>query len=284
MKPTKSERCISILSQCQTLDMLRRLGNELRVVAMDVGIANFAVAQFKVENMRLEHWLKLQVNDEGSHNIDINPRNTTMLSTSLGSRLWDQTPSGPTVFLLERQRLRTLSSRNVLEPVLRANILEHLLYAELSRRCDIETNRIVLSSDPRRMTLYWCGSASRTAEVNSKNVRIALVKGLLLSKNRPPLHIDLNADIRNKVSEVDGSSKFKLYNLVSQTSLGTKKDDDLADAFLHGLAWADWVRTFADMQASIMDKNMSFIQFQDFCKTKAEYLSALHHYALKTIS
>lgn len=54
---------------------------------------------------------------------------------------------------------------------------------------------------------------------------------------------------------------MKLYTLIenSDTNLGTKKDDDLADSFLHALMWSKWLNNYETLVYEIDNK-----PFNDF--------------------
>lgn len=281
----KLDRVMSIRDQMQVLGGLQRRyqkHNRLVVTAIDAGISNFAYCTFsfggrssKSEPQRplLLGWNKLQLEEKfvgRSNKLALNPHNFALLSEYISDYMLSL-PHNTDLFTIERQRTRTVSSKSVLEPILRSNILEYLLFSKLYSHGK-NKDYSVLSSDPRRMVNYWIHSApigpkitERLNEKMSKKLRISLVQDMLQKaiNNHPDRLIDLSEAFRETLTSINAES-LKLHELVAgdNETMGAKKDDDLADSFLHGLIWFEYLRNYKSLLKRIENGCVNNIERQ----------------------
>lgn len=299
----------NILSQAAPLEELRKRkeqNNAVSILAIDAGIANFAFARFSwAKNQHLPQlldWNKIQLKDKFLPHrkyMSLSPSDTSEVVYGLTEYLTTELPV-PDAFAIERQRARSMSSRTVLEPILRVNILEQVLYSNLKNKIKFnegsKLNYMVASSDPQRMTSYWCsltptrkvlgknfpdGSEEAKLKIKSnrlsKSIKINLVKRILegaLGLSQEKI-VGLTPDWRQRLKGViSDNCKFKLWDCAGLgPDAGTKKDDDLADSFLHGLAWMEWLRAYEELYSILMKEEGKFDQdvlkeFNSYCKTK----------------
>ncbi|EDO15813.1 hypothetical protein Kpol_1057p1 [Vanderwaltozyma polyspora DSM 70294] len=300
---TKNEMRIRLINQARTLDILRsrRLDEgSLSIMGIDAGVSNFSLAKFcwptDSRLPSLTGWDKFQLeqkflSDKEPAVLSLHPHEITTVCGQLVQTL-DQEFGIPNLYAIERQRARTMSSKSVLEPVLKSNILEHVLFATLFNRRQysatlprMEYN--VESSDPGRMTSYWMELPSmqgikaefqdnlkleqtKLSGKNSKLLRINIVKRIIdaavFNKDVPERLIDLEPKLRNRLLDriTTDTNDYKLFDVLqlSPEQAGAKKDDDLADSFLHGLAWVQWLRTYNDLYALAI-KDLDSINLDD---------------------
>ncbi|OXB40974.1 hypothetical protein B1J92_L05346g [Nakaseomyces glabratus] len=285
IEATKSARISSIISQCAVLDRLRcrRDAGDLVVTAIDAGVSNFAYCSLQLRKDRkplLVGWEKFQLESKfvdghmDGDKLALNPENFSRLATKLSQYLL-ALPYATQLYAIERQRARSVSSKFVLEPVLRSNILEYLLFSTLANAketgCGTKDYEII-SSDPQRMVNYWVTVGSSNTKYqelildkNSKKYRIALVSDILCNSAHDDwdFGVELTSIWRRRIAKAQNkkTSDLKLYTLIenSDTNLGTKKDDDLADSFLHALMWSKWLNNYETLVYEIDNK-----PFNDF--------------------
>ncbi|CCH59906.1 hypothetical protein TBLA_0C00910 [Henningerozyma blattae CBS 6284] len=336
-----------ILRQGGILERLRNIKERkgsVSIIAIDTGISNFSFTKFELEHKRPTY------SDRGLININYNPQNaieydrtaeelplllewkkfhiaqafggimdkhfspTPEIMSQLAYNITEYIKNeikGADLYILERQRLRTMSSKSVLEPVIKSNILEHIIYSNLKNKpfstqdlwkCNLEIENHhddeshVISSDPQRMVSYWCdytylaplknvvNSVKSSVDMASiippknikvsnpkvsKTIRIELVKRILQTAMKAkslgkigndslseterrcnPLLVQLNDEWYNRIQPViKENKKYKLYDCIKiDRPAGVRKDDDLADSFLHGLAWMQWLKTYEEVQ------------------------------------
>lgn len=159
----------------------------------------------------------------------------------------------PDVILIERQRFRSGSSASILEWTIRVNMLENMLHAILHTLAPPETV-VVASVNPKAVLNYWIQRTGTAREekgyketkafktrlaaavlglhypsqpplLNKKNIPMLDISGLELAT--APCGFDILDTESQDVAQILGSAKVK--------------DDDLADSFLQGLAWLEWI-------------------------------------------
>ncbi|CAI4034748.1 hypothetical protein SMKI_11G1980 [Saccharomyces mikatae IFO 1815] len=310
---TKEIKRTYIQEQCKFLEELRqqkiRQGG-INILSMDAGVSNFAFSKMQLLNdnplPKLLDWQKLNLEEKFFQNLkklSLNPAETSQLVFDLTEYLFESAPI-PDMFTIERQRARTMSSRHILEPILKVNILEQILFSNLENKVKY-TNRIqngsklryiVRSSDPHRMTSYWCfpreetpvGSKKLKSNKHSKDLRIKLVKKIVSSSilnkgSKDPTELVEFTEIwekriRNALAK---KKSFKLCDILEfLDNSGVKKDDDLADSFLHSLSWIEWIKNYeniAELLNSTSHSKMEFREVFEFCENKAQELKYLQN-------
>lgn len=276
----KADRVGSICDQISVLSSLkRRLVEQGRLVvtAVDAGVSNFAYCSFsigdekKTQRPLLIDWNKFQLEERFMGQTDklpLNPHNFALLSERICNHMLEL-PYDTDLFAIERQRTRTVSSKFVLEPVLRSNILEYLLFSKLQTYSKSK-DFAVLSSDPQRMVNYWIEAAQADAmvtekieEKTSKKFRIKLVHDILVDAlNKSPNRvIELSDSFRDKLSK-NGTKSLRLHHLIAgeNDTMGAKKDDDLADSFLHSLIWFQWIKNYENLLKRIHKQDIDKIE------------------------
>ncbi|AMD20913.1 HDR171Wp [Eremothecium sinecaudum] len=249
----------------------------LSIAAMDMGIVNFAHCRLlwhKGAPPKLIDWQKQPLNEH------INPNWTKAKKTSMEPyTMWKIAQSVTTqlrsedtdLYLIERQRGRTAGRPNVPERILQVNILEHILFSNLMTISSNEkTPFYIRSSSPRKMVDYWCGILPeevqrKVLEVHntigkrdgfSKKLRVCLVRSLLAKQfennDSSSLKMQLS-DTMYKLFEKhsENISTFDISHTLNPKTYKYKKlqkNDDLADALLHGLSWVDWINNFSRIE------------------------------------
>ncbi|CUS24893.1 LAQU0S21e00826g1_1 [Lachancea quebecensis] len=308
---TKSAIRESILDQCGILSQLAavrtRRGN-LDITAVDLGLENFAYSRFSwaagEDIPRLTKWDKIRLDgafiDSKMQKMQFTPKHMTLLAQKLTEVL---TMCSTDAFVIERQRTRTMGSANVPDPILKVNALEYSLYAFLhckmlysgsAKTLDRQLDYIVESSDPKKMTEYWCnsipveklldparGAGSPKAKLKpnssalSKMLKITLVKSMLLERKTPKFEI--SGSLNSSLSSLVPAKKFSLFELLGLgETAGKSKEDDLADSLLHGLAWLQWTKTFEELK-NVIDlprpDTEALKDFKQFVEGKSQELN-----------
>ncbi|AQZ16442.1 MRS1 (YIR021W) and CCE1 (YKL011C) [Zygosaccharomyces parabailii] len=307
---------LEILSSCKWNNGVTTL------TAIDAGVSNFAYSTFKWykkdELPTLVDWNKIDLRQKflpsGNGKMSMDPRDTFLVGHQLTEMFTANLPL-PDLFTIERQRIRSQSSKTVLETVFMSNIMEQILYSNLKNKqiyCKTNSKYLVNSSSPQRMVQYWCalrslkslfqeykGIHSNTiskdappiksgnqCNKNTKAIRINLVRKIL----RGSLSLDnykkclLTSNWKTKIArQAQAKKKFKLFDCIETGSAtGTRKDDDLADSFLHGLAWMQWLRTYEEITEITSANEGKFDQsvlssFNNYCmELKTEWLNMSH--------
>lgn len=275
---TRTTRITNILKQAAILENVRKKwvkNNNISILAIDTGISNFSYALFKMpygdginlsSNSSTEpilvDWNKFQLERkfglEEDWTMSLAPEDTYMIASKVTEFLMNMPSFPANLYAIERQRTRTMSSSKILEPVLKSNIIEHILFSNLRQlNANKEASYSVLSSDPQRMVQFWCGSTrKRQTAKESKIVRINLVKDIISKSlgvnNGTTIRIGIpTIQVSGKLKDllcanIKDFDKFSLYKSLGFTSQinGVNKDDDLADSFLHSLAWLQWLYNY----------------------------------------
>lgn len=310
---TKEAKRTYIQEQCEFLEKLRQQKirqGRINILSMDAGVSNFAFSKMQLlyndPLPKVLDWQKINLEEKFFQNLkklSLNPAETSQLVFSLTEYLFQSTPI-PDIFTIERQRARTMSSRHILEPILKVNILEQILFSNLENKMKY-TNKIqdapklqymVCSSDPHRMTSYWCipreeaptGSKKSKSNKHSKDSRIKLVKKIVSSSILNNSSISStklveftgiwNNRIRNALTK---KNSFKLCDILeTQDNSGVRKDDDLADSFLHCLSWMEWIKNYESITELLNSTSLIKMQFQqvfEFCENKVQELKCLQN-------
>ncbi|CAL9730234.1 cruciform cutting endonuclease 1, mitochondrial [Monosporozyma unispora] len=255
---TKIDKCNNITGYFQTLNKLIEKKNDrdgINIMSIDTGIINFAWSYFNLQRnengiITLSNWNKLNLNEMFQiHETTFTPIEMSRLTTQLTKFILMQS-SPNTIYTIERQRLRTNSSKFITEPILNVNIFEHLLFHSLTNQ-----NREMISSDPGRMTKFWLANKKHYSTKDSKKLRIETVNNLLkdgtVFRMMPPLQKQLLPwdGIRK-----NGRKSITIYDKLqmNERENGKRKDDDLADSLLHGLSWSMWVRNYQQLCNEVM--------------------------------
>lgn len=310
---TKEAKRTYIQEQCEFLEKLRQQKireGRINILSMDAGVSNFAFSKMQLLNNdplpKVLDWQKINLEEKFFQNLkklSLNPAETSELVFNLTEYLFESMPI-PDMFTIERQRTRTMSSRHILDPILKVNILEQILFSNLENKMKY-TNKIpntsklrymVCSSDPHRMTSYWCipreetptSSKKLKSNKHSKDSRIKLVKKILstsilegnsTSSTKLVEFIGVwNNRIRNALTK---KKSFKLCDILEiQDNSGVRKDDDLADSFLHCLSWMEWLKNYESITELLNSKTLVKTQFGqvfEFCENKVQKLKFLQN-------
>ncbi|SCU99480.1 LADA_0H20032g1_1 [Lachancea dasiensis] len=279
---TKASLRTSITMQCALLQQLsdvRKKNGRLEVTAVDMGVENFAYSRlsWKISQPVPEiiDWNKIQLQNSTigivPTSVSFSPKYMARAAQTLTDIL---TKRPPDLFVIEKQRARTMGSANIPDSILRVNALEHVLYTSLlAKRYYKELKYLLEASDPRRMTDFWCqlipvrrllaatygtDSPKLESKANSSNLskllKIELVKSVIFEDSAEMF--TLSTDLQQRVSSYQATNTKKKLNLFNALDLGPgagkAKEDDLADSLLHGLAWLKWLGNFEELSSIIL--------------------------------
>lgn len=267
---TKTEKCNNLRIY---LSQLIHFTKPLQIVSIDTGLVNFAWSQFLLTDEEkqplLSRWGKLNLyrkffNDVIPEDTKFSPLDTSYLTSQLTNFILNESKISTNIlYTIERQRLRTNSSKFVTDPILNVNILEHLLFYALKNLSPGHDtpyrNNFVVSSDPGRMTNYWLAN-QRFNSKDSKKLRIATAVNLLAYSQNTGNLFKIDSKLSNKMLTLkDNKLESKngiLFDALEMNQMlnGKRKDDDLADSFLHGLSWSMWIQTYRNLLCEI-DQN-----------------------------
>ena len=158
----------------------------------------------------------------------------------------------PTHILIERQRFRSMGSRNILEWTVRVNMFESILYGVL---CTLNGEGIwngeVQAIAPGKVGPFWVGEEtdgvgskkerkSKSAKIRNKGAKVDLVRSWLAGGEMVKLGNEGVESVarryREKWDRSPGGRKKSEGDL--EKKMG--KLDDLADCLLQGMAWIEW--------------------------------------------
>lgn len=279
-----------------TLLKLKDSKSGLKVMGIDLGIANFAFTTFHwdkgMERPMLKEMYKVQlagdfVNlNEGEITPPLRPEVMATLGLNLANWL---TRFSCNAYFIERQRSRSASSSTILENILKVMILEYVLYSNLQNRIVSESLPIHLfPSLPKRMVDFTCSgipieelikahsiqkrekSKSKlnpTSNVLSKKVRIALCRSLIYDqisgKERQFFKFDLDPDFKEILDGYEGDkSSVNFYEISKGSAMDLdfrqrNKNDDLCDSLLHGFVWLEWLANYNTL-LKFVDKHANY--------------------------
>jgi cruciform cutting endonuclease 1 len=160
---------------------------------------------------------------------------------------------GPTHILIERQRFRSMGSRNILEWTVRVNMFESILYAVL---CTLKGEGVwkgeIQAIAPGKVGPFWVGEEtgdgegsrkerkSKSAKVRNKGVKIDLVRGWLEGGELVGLGNEEVEGVARRYKEKWDRTPGgrRKGDVEGKEKMG--KLDDLADCLLQGMAWIQW--------------------------------------------
>ncbi|CEP62184.1 cruciform cutting endonuclease LALA0_S04e09736g [Lachancea lanzarotensis] len=303
---TKSSMRYNILHQCELLQQLaevRKTRGKLEITAIDIGLENFAYSRLSWNGVgklpELKEWNKIRLTGLEKEPETVKTLFTPKFLTEIGQNLTNiLTQAAPDFFVIERQRTRTLGSAAVPDPILKANALEHVLFMGLKSK-NFYVNGLeylVESSDPRRMTDYWCQlipihslakpnnglETTSTApklksSTFSKILKIALVRSMLQQQGSDKFTI--SSRLWERFAEYKPRKKYDLFEALQLgETAGAPKQDDLADCLLHGLAWLEWLRNYEELASLVITSERgptgleAFNEFNNLkLRSRAEY-------------
>lgn len=202
-----------------------------RILSIDMGVRNLAFCQLNLTSQQsmVERWSVMEL-DEMRFEQPHFGRMAVDLMKGFELDVVD-------TILIERQRMRSNGLRNVPEWIVRVNILEAMIHALLQNhldRGDYDYN--VLSILPSRVMNYWIRPSTPAVAANP-NARYRLTKSA---------KVDLVFSWLNQATR-----PFAIESGVIQAAASSKKKDDLADALLQALAWAQWTNNLSLLQHNL---------------------------------
>jgi cruciform cutting endonuclease 1 len=247
----------------------RQRPSSLRILSIDMGIRNLAYCILdvpespkKLPSIRAWHRLAvstvLETPEAQPEGIllpvvkeSFNPATLSSAAyTLLRKKLL---PEEPTHILIERQRFRSMGSRNILEWTVRVNMFESILYAVL---CTLKGEGVwkgeVQAITPGKVGPFWVdeekgdGGGSRkvrksqSAKIRNKGAKIDLVRSWLEGGEMVALgDKGVEGVARRYMEKWDRSPGGRRKGGVEgEEKMG--KLDDLADSLLQGMAWIQW--------------------------------------------
>lgn len=226
------------------------------ITSIDTGIVNCSITSLLYQNKQLQllYWDKINLEQRFNDGLPMvmNPEDTSrIINLFIRDLLRNPIINRTKIFTIEKQRTRTLSSSIVTDPILKLNLVEHLIYDKLST----QFNKCIESSDPARMTKFMIPTTiSADKSTNSKRLRIDLVKSMIFQ--RVPSLITLDTTYESKLIEYNNTkpqrrrtrsdSIFDMLQLHEPMN-GVRKDDDLTDSLLHAISWTQWFNTYNEL-------------------------------------
>lgn len=257
------------------------------ILAIDLGIKNFGFCRIQLDKNlpfnkppTVKEWKKLDLANLRTESFEatkldlvkFDPVNYSRLASELIENvLYNPKMPRPDIVLIERQRGRTTSSRNIQEWILKVNMFESMLFGMLYSKISSETPNLLdnlISVNPLRMASYYKEDQRRTKSEskkgNPKTERIELVEKWLRytinpdRQTEPRLYLDPKEFPFTNTSSLQAiRSKSKWVNELilgpdSKMGSGTVKGDDLADSLLHALSWVEWERNRMILKMELM--------------------------------
>ena len=272
--PTSGNKALlteNILATCSFHLRLHQLildkqKHHLTITSLDPGVSNLSYATIRVPisaaHPTLTKWTKIKLDISTTTTTTQLPepaKTTSVTEQFCDSLLHDPATASTDLFVIERQRLRTHGSVWVPNPILRVNILEHLIFAKLQDRSRDGINTVkyyCVSSDPAKMVKYWVSTepigtekSKNKSKSKSKSLRKSIVQRLLFGDDP---EVKLASDL--KPVHLSSSSSFSIYDMLqlSEQANGKRKDDDLCDSFLHALTWARWFKAYLHLSDELL--------------------------------
>lgn len=272
-----TKKIIRIENIIQQIDLLKHKQTAPMIItSIDTGIVNCSITSLRYENDKLQllYWDKINLEQKfnDGQQLVMTPADTSRITHLFVQELLrNPIINGTNLFTIEKQRTRTMSSRVVTDPIMKLNLVEHLIYDKLSRLY----NKPIASSDPARMTKFMIpGIVSRDPSTNSKRLRIDLVKSMIF-QNSPSL-LTLDTSYQSKLSQYKlaklqrtrtrSDSIFDMLQLKEPIN-GVRKDDDLTDSLLHAISWAQWFNAYREL-TNLIHTNTKPDQLSSYVDTK----------------
>lgn len=252
----KSSKLSNLDEQIKLLDKLHTQFTEkgkLNILAMDSGVVNFAYIKTTIEkdwSLSIKFWNKLQLENKFNDGVKLSlqPKSFTPLTQKLYKFITtDAIGENTDIYLLERQRIRTQSSKFVTDPIIKINFLEQLIYYSWTNQ-----GKTIISSDPIKLCQLY---------PNEKKERISVVKSLIQGiKNDQGSSVfmdkmSLTKEMSTYLANNSNAKKFKIFDFLQlkEPSAGPNKDDDLADCLLHTLSWKNWLYNYNRLKSNNFD-------------------------------
>jgi hypothetical protein len=230
---------------------------------------------------KVKEWKKLDVNSwaEVSNDSAFEPGKYAEICNKLVNDIL--LPVGepfPDAILIERQRNRSTSGKNISEWVFRVNMFEAMLHAFIYSRMLQNGGKVkteIVQMSPQRTGNYWKPEGSETKLIDSKRYRLEFVEKLLNdcvhAKKDAKLALDSSFAL---VRGPEGRRRTYLNQIVDSIKkevhdFGREKGDDLVDSLLHALAWIEW-------QGNRTVLKLEFVSGVDDALKKAEELYDRH--------
>ncbi|CCH45167.1 Cruciform cutting endonuclease 1, mitochondrial [Wickerhamomyces ciferrii] len=240
------------------------------IISIDMGIRNFSYARLQLDKTLplnrppiIKEWTKFDVNNWADVSRDASYEPTRYAHIShriINEIIFDSNYGSPDLILIERQRIRSGKSKNVLEWVFRVNMFESMLHALIYSKTQTEklvSDTMIIPSSPLKMGKFWEPSSDgKLKNKDSKKFRLILVENWLKNYvNGPSPDIpfaispglidfkELNAT-KSKTKwlfqTIMKNSRFNIEPKDPQAAKDVQKGDDLTDSLLHSLAWLKW--------------------------------------------
>jgi cruciform cutting endonuclease 1 len=247
----------------------RQRPSPLRILSIDMGIRNLAYcildvpkASKTVPSIRAWHRLAVstapgipETQPDGAVPVAVKESfNPATLSAAAYTLLREKLLlEEPTHVLIERQRFRSMGSRNILEWTVRVNMFESILYAVLGTlKGEGVWNGEVQAIAPGKVGPFWVGEEmgdtvesrkvrkSQSAKVRNKGAKTDLVRSWLEGGEMVALgNEDVEGVARRYMEKWDRRPGGRRKGGVEgEEKMG--KLDDLADSLLQGMAWIQW--------------------------------------------
>lgn len=215
------------------------------VLSVDMGVRNLALCQFQIpktgSRIEISNWTRLDIEKEfrpaswPESLSSFDPERLAQITYDLvqSKFLNASTKPLPDVVLIERQRFRSGSSAAILEWTVRVNMLENMLHAILyaNSQQDSITKFSIYGVQPKRVLTYW------RQEVDQDRIQVADRSDSNYKETK-----ELKTQIATSVIKNSDRFNFSPASSVARDQLlgGKGKNDDIADAFLQGMAWTEW--------------------------------------------
>jgi hypothetical protein len=301
MGPSSSAKTTTTTISSSPFKRIPNDGRNFHILSIDMGIRNFSVSRIKLDKTLpfnkppvVKEWIKFDLNAWGKLNNDdgFDPISYAPICDRLVSEvLFNDQEGVPDVVLIERQRARSMGSRNVIEWVFRVNMLESMLhgflYSKIRRSIGVTD---IISTSAKRMGNYWkiADEGDEKKKTNdAKKFRIKIVENwlrdsILSGSNQSIFKLDperfpIREEILHKLSKVRSKSKWINQIVLGQSkfiddiyedgdvdkSTAVQKGDDLVDSLLHSIAWYEWERNKMILSLELRDSLESALDLSD---------------------
>lgn len=280
-------------------------------MAIDMGVKNFGFCRLQLDKNlpfnkppTIKEWKKFDLTGIKTKSFDSSRLDLSKFEPQTYSRLCHELIENvifnskmpyPDIVLIERQRTRNMSSKNIQEWVMKVNLFESMLFGMTYSKFQRENPSLIgnlLSVNPQRMGSYYKSndqenSSEKTKKENVKSERIKIVERWLRetidpnTTNEPWFYLDpIQFPYTNTNSLATTRSKSKWINELilgpdSKLQTGTIKGDDLVDSLLHALSWIEWERNKMILKMELMMDVDTGIKVSDgFFKTHIQELKS----------
>jgi cruciform cutting endonuclease 1 len=248
----------------------RQRPTPLRILSIDMGIRNLAYcildvpesSPSKLPSIRAWHRLAVSTTPEVrevklGEGVEMAPVKEVFNPATLSAAAYTLLKKKllleePTHILIERQRFRSMGSRNILEWTVRVNMFESILYAVL---CTLKGEGVwsgeVQAIAPGKVGPFWLGEetdgvgskkvrTSKSVKIRNKGAKIDLVRGWLEGGEMVGLGNEIVEGMARRYREKWNRSPGGRKKGEGDGEKKMGKLDDLADCLLQGMAWIQW--------------------------------------------